>query len=322
MEKIQSIGDVLSTVQTGAGLAKQIDDIFDAFRPFKPEVRRFRINYLDRSSEIKYLLHIPSGVKRKTHRKVELPATTGFRIDEVIDLDTTDLLNIAFDSEGKKWVVSANDLPESEKFLVTLKGKVSQEFLDRLVSVKCATNPTRKKDLDCYWIHSALKDVSVFEKIWDELDIERVNTDVRIGVERYFSSAIPHQIKKRIQAQKKLLDAIAQGQRNIEGLKLRYRQSVRKTRVSPSDLLDLMMRLVSGDFFSDFVGLDAPFVLASIQPQKELTSIVPERVKIDVLSDLNYKSPAAKGNLTFERRRYVDKISETIDEFIPKKKKK
>lgn len=322
LEKISRANDILSAIQTGASLVQQIDRVLDVFRPFKPEVRRFRINYLDRSSEIKYLLNIPTGIKRKTHRKVELPATTEFRIDEVLDLDTTDFLNITFDSGGKKWIFNANDFPDSNRFLVTLKGRVSPDFLDRLVSVKCAINPTRKGENDCYWIHSALKDVSILQRIWDELDIERVNTTVRIGVERDFSSAIPHEIKRRLEVQRKLLQAIEHGQRNINLLKLEYRRSIKRARISPADLMDLIMKLVSGEFFAGFIKLDDPFNLGLIEPYKELTSMVPERVKVGVLSDLNFQLPAAKGYLTFEHRRYVDSVSTAIKEFVPSKKKK
>jgi hypothetical protein len=320
LNEIKNVSDILSAIKTGASLVDQIDGVFNAFRPFKPEVRRFRINYLDRSSEIKYLLHIPAGLKRKSHRRVELPATSGFSIDEVLDLDTTELVNVNYDSEGRKWVFNAKEFPDSERFMATLKGRVSPEFLNSLVSVKCAVNPTRRVGTDCYWIHSALKDVSILENIWDELDVERVNADIRIGVERYFSSSIPHEIKERIKIQKALLDAIAQGQRNIQKLEYRYRQSVMKTKVSPADLLDLLNRLVSGDFFSSFVTLDAPFFFGSIEPQKQLTSIIPEKVQVGVLTDLNFKLPAAKGELAFERSRYVDAISTAIEKFIPKRK--
>jgi hypothetical protein len=320
LEKIP-LAKSLSTAQSTIGLVKQISEVLDVFRPYKPEVRRFRIDYLTRTSEIKYLLNIPSGANRKTHRKIELPATTGFRIDEVLDLDTTDLLNIGYDSVGEKWVFNANDFPTSSRFMVTTKGTISSDFLNRLVGVNCAANPTRKEDCDCYWIHSALKDVSILEKIWTELDVERVNVDVRIGVERFFSSAIPESVKQRLKAQKELLTAIQQGQRNIEGLKSKYRYSVKKANISPSDLVDLMMQLVSGDFFSSFISLDKPFVLGTIEPHRELTSVVPERVKVGVLSDLNLQLPAAKGELTFKRKDFTDAVTKSIQTFAPKKKK-
>lgn len=322
MEKAPTPKEVLSMIQTGVGLVKQIDDVLNVLRPFKPEVRRLRIDYLDRSSELKYFLTIPAGLKRKTHRKVEVPAVTGFRIDEVLDLDTSNMVDITFDSEGGKWVFSANDFPNSERFMVTLKGHISSIFLTRLVSVKCAMNPIHEEDCDCYWIHSALKDVSILERIWDELDIDRINVDVRIGVERFFTSIIPQEIKERLGTQKRLLDAIAQGQRNIQILKLEYRRAVRKARVSPSGLVDTIMRLVSGEFFSDFLNVDDPFALGLIEPVKALTSIIPEKVKVGVLTDLNFRLPAAKGQLVFERKRYNDSISSAIDEYVPSKKKK
>jgi hypothetical protein len=313
--------DAISTAQSAVSLVKQIGEVLEVFRPYKPEVRRFTIDYLTRTSEIKYLLNIPSGVNRKTHRKIELPVTTGFRIDEVLDLDTTDLLKINYDSRGEKWVFNANDFPNSNRFMVTTKGIISSDFLSRLVAVNCATNPTRRGDCDCYWIHSAIKDVSILEKIWDELDVERVNVDVRIGVERFFSSAIPESVKQRLEAQSELLTAIQQGQRNIEGLKSKYRYSVRKAKISPSDLVDLMMRLVSGEFFSSFISLGEQFVLGSIEPYRELTSVIPERVKVNVLSDLNFRFPFAKGELTFKRKDFTDAVTKGVETFVPKRKK-
>ncbi len=315
MENVKNTKDVLSTLQTGTTLAKQINELLEVFRPYKPEVKRFRIDHMDRSSEIKYLLQIPSGLQRKTHRKVELPATTGFRIDEVLDLDKIELLDVKYDSSEKKWLFNANDFPNSESFMVTLKGQVSQDFLDRLVSVKCAHNPTRDGDNDCYWIHSALKDVSILERIWDELDVDRVNADIRIGVERFFSSSIPKAIKDKFEIQRELLYAISHGQRNIQGLQMRYRRASRKATISPSDLVDVFMKLVSGEYFSGYVKVDDPFRLGSIEPLKQITSLIPDRVKVAVLSDINLKTPAVKGQLTFERQRFVDTVTESVEDF-------
>jgi len=321
-EPAPDINKVLSEVQAAATLAKQLSEIAECFRPYKPEVRRFRIDYLDRSSEIKYFLSIPAGVSRTLHRKVELPTTSGFRIVEVLDLDTTDLLSVSFNEDGKKWVCNLSNFPNSERFMMTLKGRVSTDFLDRLVSVKAAANPSREGEYDKYWIHSALKDVSILQRIWDELDIDRVDTDVRIGVERIFTSAIPRAIQNRIKAQKELLDAVAYGARNIGRLERNYRYWQKVTKVSPADLFDLIMKLVSGEFFSGFVSIDDPYVLGAMEPVRKLTAIVPERVKVGVQTDLNFRMPTAKGTLTFERKRYNDSVAKSIDEFLPKGKTK
>jgi hypothetical protein len=318
---LAKIGNAITTAQNAVGLVKQVDEVINVFRPFKPEVRRFRIDYLTRTSEIKYLLTIPSGVKRITHDSIELPATTGFKIDEVIDMDTAKILKVDYDTTAEKWVFKANDFPDSERFLVTTKGTISPDFLNRLVGVNCAVNPTQKDLCDCYWIHSALKDVSILEKIWDELDIDRVDIDVKIGVERFFSQAIPSPVKKKLEAQKALLDAVQQGKRNIEGLKHNYRYSAQKTNISPSELIELMMKLVSGEFFSNYLTVSDRFQVGTIDPHRELTAMIPERVKVGVLSDLNLKLPVAKGELTFKKKDFGAAVTDSVEGIIGKKTK-
>ena len=315
MAGIEDIQKALNAAETSAGLVRQIADILDIFRPYKPEIRKFRIDYTEKSSEIKYLLQMPSGIRRQTHRTVELPVRTGFRIDEVLDLDTTEMLDIEFDIAGNKWIANTSKFPESERFLVTLKGTVSDQFLNRLVSVDCAADPTCREEDDYYWIHSALKDVSILEKLWHELNIDRVYTDVRIGVDRFFSSAIPKDISERFEAQSRLLNAIASRQRNIEYLKLDYRKRQGQSRISASELVDIFTKMVSGNFFRSYIQIDKPFNVGSIEPFRQFTSMVPERVRVGVLTDLDFKMPAAKGNLRFERKKYQESVNDMIEEY-------
>jgi len=291
----------------------------ECFRPYEPEVRRFRIDYLDKGSEIKYLIRIPAGLSRKLHRKVSIPATIGFRIDEIMDLDTTQLLGFSFDSNGNSWNFDADQFPNSERFLITLKGKVSNDLLARLVSVKVATDPSRQDGIERFWVHSALRDASILQRVWDELDLDRVSCDVRIGVERLFTSVIPHEVKNALLIQKQLLNAIAHGERNIEGLKSRYRAQQRRTKASPADLLELVMKLVSGDFVIDYVKVSSPYVLGLIEPVKALTAIIPEKLKVGVQTDLNFQVPAAKGDVVFERGNYSQSISVAFKDLLGKK---
>lgn len=273
---------------------------------------------MDKSSEIKYLVRIPAGLSRRLHRKVSIPATIGFRIDEIMDLDTTQLLRFSFDSSGNSWDFDADQFPNSERFLITLRGRVSNDFLARLVSVKVAADPSRQDGTEKFWVHSALKDPSILRGIWDELDLDRVNCDVRIGVERLFTSVIPHEVKNALLTQKQLLNAIAQGQRNIEGLKSRYRLQQRTTKVSPTELFELVEKLVSGDFVIDYVRVTNPYVLGLIEPVKTLTEIIPEKLKVGVQTDLSFQVPVAKGDVTFERSNYAQSISGAFKNLLKK----
>jgi len=314
------IGTAIAVAQLTKELIKQLNEVSEELKPFKPDVRSFRIDYLGRNSEVKYLLLIPDGIRRHLQRKIEIPAITGFRFYEMWDLDKMESVNSPWAFNGEKWSLDVTKLPASEKYWLTVKGRISKEFLDQLVSVKAAENPAREKENDIYWIHSALKNVEAFEKIWTELNIEQVNADVRIGVERMFTSAIPQGIKDKLELQKKLLDAIVAGDRDGEKrLKIKYRTS--KVKITPSELAELFVRLVSGDFFADFVQVKQPFIMSNIEPIKEPGTIVPEKVKVGVQTDLTYDNPTANSNLCFFRHKYSLAVTEKVKEILPKQKK-
>ncbi len=320
---LDNLTTALAGVKTGLTIAEQIETLTKYFKPYKPDVRSFRINYLTRTSELKYFVEISPGIIRKTQGKITLPVMLGFKIYDVVDLDTGSLVRVDFNRNDMTWVCNLDDFPQSERFMITLQGSVGEDFLHRLVAVKAAVNPQKKAGVDIYWIHSALRDVSILEKAWTELNIDSVNVDVRIGVERYFGSAIPDEIKKGLKIQQRLLTAIRRGERNIEGLKRKYRKSELASGVSPTDVYELVRRLVSGEYFVDFVNVDHPFVIGGIESERKATSVIPEKVRVGAMADLNFRHPAAKGELKFDRGQYISSVSSEIERFKkPKKKKK
>jgi len=315
------IATTLAAAQTTEILLKQLREVSERLKPFKPDVKSFRINYLEKNSEVKYFLLIPAGVRRMLTRKIEIPAVVGFRFDEMWDLDRMESVGFSWGYDGNKWLLDVSKLPSSERYWLTMKGKISTEFLNQLVSVKASENPCKEGEIDKYWIHSALKDMEILQKIWSELNIEQVNTDVRIGVERFFTSAIPQGVKDRLGLQKQLLSAISSGNRDLEHrLKYRYRRLASTPMLSPSELYELLFSLASGEFFASFVKVNQPFVLSNIEPVRSLTVVVPEKVRVGVQTDLSYKMPAAKGDLYFQRKQYQDSVSSKVKEMLPKKK--
>ena len=311
------IGVALSAIQAADIILKQLTEVSEKLKPFDPNIKSFRIDYLGHDSEVRYLLLIPSGIRRQVHRKIEIPTISGFRFNEMWDLDKIQPVDSSWSFNSNKWILDITKLPESERYMLTMKGKVSKEFLDKLVSVKVAENPSRNGDNDVYWIHSALQDVEFLEKIWTDLNIERVNSDVRIGVERMFSSAIPKGFKEKLEIQQKLLNAISSGNR-VEEQRLKYRFRKMTPSTAPLTISSLLEKLVSGDFFADYVSVAQPFTVNNIEPIKEPGMFIPEKVKVGVQTDLNYRVPAAKGDLCFHRHEYSQLISERVKRVFPK----
>src|SRR3972149_3816506 len=163
------IASAIALAQATKELLKELSELSEQLKPFKPDI-------------------------------------TGFRFYEMWDLDKMETVNSPWAFNGEKWLLDVTKLPSSERYWLTVKGRVSKEFLDQLVSIKAAENPSREEENDFYWIHSALRNADALEKIWTELNIEQVNANVRIGVERMFASAIPEGIKDKLALQRKLLD--------------------------------------------------------------------------------------------------------------------
>jgi hypothetical protein len=313
------IASAIALAEATKELLKDLNVLSEELKPFSPDIKSFRIDYRDRNSEVRYLLLIPNGIRRQLKRKVAIPAITGFRFYEMWDLDKLEIVNSPWAFNGEKWVLDVTKLPSSEKYSLTVKGRISKEFLEQLVSVKAAENPSRQEEKDFYWIHSALTNPEAFRKIWTELNVEEVNADVRIGVERMFTSTIPEGIKERLELQQKLLNAIASGNRD-EAQRLGIRYRTMKGKLIPSELSDLFVRLASGDFFADYVTVEQPYVMNTIEPIKEIGTVVPEKVKVGVQTDLAYKKPTAEGNLCFLRHKYSLAVSEKVKEVLPKRR--
>lgn len=312
-------------VRESITITEQLAKLAECFRPYKPEVKKFRIDYLDRSSEIKYYLEIPAGIRRAIHRnRLEVPAQIGFKIDELLDLDTGNIVSqFKYDATENKWIFDLNTFPNSERYILTLKGRIPIELLNRIADIKAAANPSRTNGIDKYWLHAALKDVSILKRWWDELDVERVNADVRVGIQRYFTSSIPSQVRERLEVERELLDAVAQGDRGMQRrLETKYRSLQRIVKISSTELYELISKLVSGEFFINYLRVDDPFVFGTIEPIRELTAIIPEQIKISVQTDLNFYRPAVRGNLSFERAKYIEDISDAIEEATSSKKRR
>ncbi len=165
------IGTALSIIQAADILIKQLTEVSEQLKAFDASIKSFRIDYLGKDSEVRYLLLIPDGIRRQVHRKIEIPAITGFRFDEMWDLDKMVPVDSSWAYNGDKWVLDVTKLPSSERYWLTVRGKITKDFLDQLVSVKVAENPSREAEEDKYWIHSAMKNVEFFERIWTDLNI-------------------------------------------------------------------------------------------------------------------------------------------------------
>ena len=303
--------EALKTAKTGLGIIQQLNELRKALRPFKPEVQSMRIFYRERTSDLTVLLHVPRGIERK--KKIEIPAYSGYKIFEMYD-ESLNKVDYVGEYSGGKWILDSSKLPASEKYLVILKGRVSKDAVDRIVKVHAPKDPKKEEETDKYWVHSAIKDVSVLEKIWEELAIERVNVNVNVGVQRYFAASIPNPVRMMLKTRGKLLRAIESGKRERSRIESYYRYWSRTAKATTGEIYELIRKLVSGETFSNFIFIDPPYNIGSIVPVTPVL-FIPESVSVEVETDLNFRQPATEGYLTFKKKNFSDRVAKDFEKF-------
>ena len=298
-----------------------LQELITKIGPYTPEVKSLTIDYLNHNAVLKLLITVPASLKRNL-RDIEIPAYQGYRIDEVFDGESLNRLDLPWTLKGSKWALDAKHLPSSEKYFVILKGQVSQTALDQIVRVFCPEDPQRSDEMDKYWINSAIKDMSILEKIYSELSIERVSTCVKVGVQRSFSSSIPRSVRNWLEARARA-DAAMDSTDRQRFFKewVRYRAARRRVgQIAVPEVMGAVRKIFTPEVFVIFIQVDQPYRLEGITHLGHY-GMIPDSIGVDVQTDLNFRIPAAQGNLIFRKRDFSQRVGKEFEEVLSKKDK-
>ncbi len=295
------------------------DILVKKLAPYKPDVKKLQFDYLNKTSILKLRITVPEGLKRNI-RNIEIPASGNYKITEITDsmFNTVNSVPQLIDS---KWIIKAKDLPKSEYFLVTMESKVSEEIIKKLVRIDAPEDPNRTDETDEYWVHSAIRDIALLESVYQELNIDNVQTSVKVGIERTFASSTPPEISEYLQAKAEADRALSL--RDREDLFRKWRTLKGSTKkigtLQPYEIFQIIQKLITPTKFKIFVHINDPFRVHSVSASN---IGIPESVKVNVLTELNTKLPAAKGNLVFRKREFSDNVKKEFEDLMDKTKKK
>ena len=317
METVRNASEALDFID-------KITKFLDKMSNYKPEVKSLRINYLSKTTELKLLISVPRGIKRR-FRDVEIPLYENNKKKEVFDCTTLSRLDINRKQKSNNWLIDADLLKASDKYFVILEGEITDASLENLVKLYCPGDPKRTSEADLYWIDSAIKDMSILEKIYDELTIDKVTTNVNVGVERQFSSSMPQEVKEWLAARAKADVYLGSPDRqNVFRSLYRLRVAQRKMgKISASAIHDLAEQALSPQEFMLYISVDKPFNITQIK-SADNAHWFPEKVGVTVQTDLNYKNPVAQGDLKFKKIDFASKLSQDIQKLpgLPDRVKK
>lgn len=217
-----------------------IDKVIDYFRPYKPETKSMDINYRSQKAEVELLLHIPNNLKRKI-RKIEVPAYQNFEISEMRD-EVFNRIGELWWFEDGKWKLNPSKLPSSEKYLLTLEG-IPHDALSKIVFIQPASNKDRTEEMDRYWLASMIRNVEILEKLWDALSVNDVIANVKIGIERSFSTTIPIKAKERLRTIQRWVRAgRGRDKEEVHRVWGELRRLETKSKISVDEIIDIIYR--------------------------------------------------------------------------------
>ncbi|MEK6986242.1 MAG: hypothetical protein AABX89_07660 [Candidatus Thermoplasmatota archaeon] len=303
-------GETKALKEVAVGFNQAIEKL----KNFGPSVQSLRVDYQDRTSVMKMKVQIPDSALTAV-RKLQIPGIVGYRIDEVYD-SGQNRIPVVWEEGSRHWLASAKQFSRGETLLVILKGQITKEALDELVEVRAPVDPERQREQDLYWLHSSIKDAGMLETIYSDLNIDKVDVSVGVGVERSFSASIPDKVKNVMKRRQELQQALTGRQRELQRLRAQLRSAETVAgHTTINQVLEIMDKLVAGELFRDFVNVAQPYQVTNITPRRE-TTLIPTNVNVGVRTDLSFSQPAVKGNLTFAKKAFQDKVEADFAEVI------
>lgn len=292
-----------------------IPKIINNLKPCKPEIKNVNINYLNKNTELSLSLEIPNDIRRKVG-KIDIPNSKNFYIDNIMDNIFTDIdLGSIIETTPDKLRIKTSNLPNSEKFLIKLKGKLPQTTLDQIVFVQPAQNKDRKDGNEKYWLRSMIRDAESLENLWENLNVDNVKAGVNIGVERHISTNLPPELKKGLEAMALYSKSIYSSHwSDVRDSWLNLRK-MKGSKITVKDLTDTIKTLSDIEFFSEFVEIDNPYNMGEIK-NNEPHQTIPQKMYAEAITRLNLKKPIAEGYMTFRKENYVNSIKEKYNELL------
>ena len=291
------------------GLIKQ------AMTDFSPEAKSISINFPRSTIQISFLISIPEGW-RKRHNKIKIPASPEQKIQNVMD-DGFNLHSLPWTFQDNSYILDAKTLPSSERYLIKMEGLINSDAIKNIIYIKPSVNKSEYGDVDKYWLESSIKMPKILEQMYKDLEVDEVSVGVKVDIQKMFRLAIPEDINERITSIQRLLSAATSMSDRNELFRsaIEYRKLSRiRPKGDPGSFFKLVQQMTGQDVIRAHLKLEKPYDLGNVQEPTYIDT-VPQSVLIQTITRLTLKDPTASGYLTFERKKYIEKLRLEFDKF-------
>lgn len=299
-----------SAVATATAIVGWYDKIKELFTDFKPETRTMSINFSRRTSQIGFQIMVPEGW-RKNSRKVKIPALKGYNILRMTDLGFREQKHLwKLDNDGH-FVLNAKELPSSDKYLIVMEGVVDENALNSIIFIKPAANRDNDDENDKYWLDSSIKQPTILEKMYEDLEIDDVNFGVNIDIDKMFGLTIPSEIKEKTEAINHLLQVSSShfDRNKLINAAIDYKKQEKLSpSFEPGNFFRIIQRVTARDIIQKYIEVDQPYNVGTIEQPEKYVGVIPQSIKVQAITRLNLRNPLANGYLVFKRESYMNKL--------------
>lgn len=310
-------GDSVSGDASLQGILEALDRVRNYFNGYQPDARSVTFDYRNRTSEMTLKITVPDNLGRKARARkrgrVQIPVAEDYVFWDMFSSEDFSTVRAPWKKTDTHWVLDPTELPSGENYLVRLdKRNIAAEEFDRLIDLNVPDDPVSNSGVDQYWVQSAIKDPNLLAETYEELKVDNVDLDIRVGVQRCFSNALPDELMESFKRWGEVRRA--DNRNEVLVAHRRFREAQKRMKMSEGELATFIRSLASADSFRDFISVDSPYRREEIEPTSFEHAIFPEQILVSISTNLSLEQKAAKGSLEFKKEDYEQHIrSETED---------
>ncbi len=291
---------------TTGKIIEWLPKVLRVFKPFRPEISQFQINYKEKKAILYYKLDIDEGGIRRKIGKIEIPRLPNYKISNFFGEGFSNLNHLIKISENdNSYIIKSNQLPTCRFFQVTLEGTITYNALENIIRIQKAMNKDNTLTFDKYWLNTMIKDIDTLEKIYKSLEVNEVNCNVRVNIENHFTTELPKSFLRGVNAMNEFLSAGRGSDRQKLFQKwIKYRRSLKLDR---DEIIKYFENLMDNFNLYNYVLIDDPFYIGRLG-RVDVNKIVPSSFSVDAITDLSFSKPAASGYLKFHKKNFKEDL--------------
>jgi predicted nucleic acid-binding Zn-ribbon protein len=286
-------------------------DFRSRFDVLNVAIKNITINYNDKSIELDFSIHVSESLK-KTRNSVEIALPENFIVTKLRDQEFKLIPGIML-LDNSKYSINLNKLNSNENYIISVKGNISSKLITDLVKIKLYGANDNSEKYNTYWLNAIIQNIDLLEKYCKVLQIEDINIGVDISIVKLISSELPPELTD---ISKKTIEFLNAGYTTDRDKLFHAWRDLHKAhrnfRMDYANILKVINSISDASEFARYLSIKPPFHVAGVRRVDKYAGYIPQKIEVDILTDLSLTQPVANGELIFKKEDYINHIKKQL----------